>query len=62
MEKLREMLREMVVYQKVTMNPLSHTIGSMALATQKEIDHSIAVLFILEQQVGKLMDKDLYSI
>ena len=61
-EKLREMLREMVVYQKVTMNPLSHTIGSMALATQKEIDHSIAVLFILEQQVGKLMDKDLYSI
>lgn len=60
--KLREILREMVVFQKVTMNPLSHTTGVMALTTQKEIERSLAVLFTLEGHIGTLMGRDLYSI
>ena len=61
-DKLREILREMVVFQKVTMHPLSHATGAMALTTQKEIERSLAVLFTLESQIGALVGRDMYSI
>ena len=61
-EKLRNILCEMVMFQKVTMHPLSHSTGAVALATKKEIDRSILLLIMLEKQIGALIGRDMYSI
>lgn len=61
-EKLRNILCEMVMFQKVTMHPLSHSTGAVALATKKEIDRSISLLIMLEKQIGALIGRDMYSI
>lgn len=60
--QLRDTLSEMMVYQKVTMHPLSHATGAMPLSTQREIDRSITLLTMLESQLGALIGRDLYSI
>lgn len=62
MTKLRNILSEMVMYQKVTMHPLSHSTGAIALATQKEIERSISLLIMLEKQIGALIGRDMYSL
>ena len=61
-DKLRNILCEMVMFQKVTMHPLSHSTGAVALATKKEIDRSISLLIMLEKQIGALIGRDMYSI
>ena len=60
--QLRDTLCEMMVYQKVTMHPLSHATGAMPLSTQTEVERSITLLIILESQLNALIGRDLYSI
>lgn len=60
--QLRDTLCEMMVYQKVTMHPLSHATGAMPLSTQTEVERSITLLKILEGQLNSLIGRDLYSI
>ena len=60
--QLRDTLCEMMVYQKVTMHPLSHSTGAMPLSTQTEVERSISLLILLEGQLGALIGRDLYSI
>lgn len=60
--QLRDTLCEMMVYQKVTMHPLSHATGAMPLSTRMEVDRSITLLTMLESQLGALIGRDLYSI
>lgn len=60
--RLRDTLCEMMVYQKVTMHPLSHATGAMPLSTQTEVERSITLLNILEGQLNSLIGRDLYSI
>lgn len=60
--QLRDTLCEMMVYQKVTMHPLSHATGAMPLSTRIEVDRSITLLTMLEGQLGALIGRDLYSI
>ena len=60
--QLRDTLCEMMVYQKVTMHPLSHATGAMPLSTQTEVERSITLLYILEGQLNSLIGRDLYSI
>lgn len=62
LEQLRDTLCELMVYQKVTMHPLSHATGAMPLSTQTEVDRSISLLQMLESQIGKLVERDLYAI
>ena len=60
--QLRDTLCEMMVYQKVTMHPLSHATGAVPLSTQTEVERSLSLLIILESQLGALIGRDLYSI
>ena len=60
--QLRDTLCEMMVYQKVTMHPLSHATGAVPLSTQTEVERSISLLILLESQLGALIGRDLYSI
>lgn len=60
--QLRDTLCEMMVYQKVTMHPLSHATGAMPLSTQTEVERSITLLNILEGQLNSLIGRDVYSI
>lgn len=59
--QLRETLCEMIIYQRVSMHPLSHATGALPLSTQKEVNRSITLLMQLEKQIGKLVRRDLYS-
>lgn len=59
---MRDTLCEMMVYQKVTMHPLSHATGAMPLSTQTEVERSITLLNILEGQLNSLIGRDMYSI
>ena len=60
--QLRDTLCDMMVYQKVTMHPLSHATGAIPLSTQREVERSITLLTLLESQLGALIGRDLYSI
>lgn len=60
--QLRDTLCEMMVYQKVTMHPLSHATGAVPLSTQTEVERSLSLLIILESQLGALIGRDIYSI
>lgn len=60
--QLRDTLCELIVYQKVTMHPLSHVSGAMPLSTRIEVERSITLLTLLESQLGVLIGRDLYSI
>lgn len=60
--QLRDTLCELMVYQKVTMHPLSHATGAAPLATQREVDRSITLLMMLESQLGSLIERDYYTI
>lgn len=60
-EKLRDTIRDLSVYQKVSMHPLSHATGALPLSTTKEVERSITLLMTLEKQIGTLINKDLYS-
>lgn len=60
--KLKDVLSDLSIYQKVSMHPLSHATGALSLSTQAEVDRSITLLQLLEKQLEKITDKDLYSI
>lgn len=60
--ELRDILSEMVMYQKVSMHPLSHSTGVLSFATRRECDRSISLLIQLEKQLDKLIGRDMYSI
>lgn len=61
-ERLRETICDLAVYQKVSMHPLSHSTGTLPIFTNAEIDRSITLLMMLEKQLGALIGRDLYSI
>ena len=60
--ELRDILSEMVMYQKVSMHPLSHSTGALSFATTRECERSISLLIQLENQLNKLIGRDMYSI
>lgn len=62
LEYLRDILSELMIYQKVSMHPLSHSTGVMPLTTQRECERSISLLIQMEKQIGKLIGRDMYSI
>lgn len=61
-ERLRETICDLAVYQKVSMHPLSHFTGALPIFTNVEIDRSITLLMMLEKQLGALIGRDYYSI
>lgn len=60
-ERLRETICDLAVYQKVSMHPLSHSTAALPIFTNAEIDRSITLLLTLENQLGALIGRDLYS-
>ena len=62
LETLRNILSEMVIYQKVSMHPLSHSTGALPLTTQRECERSVSLLIQMENQIGKLIGRDMYSV
>lgn len=60
-DRLRESICDLAVYQKVSMHPLSHSTGALPIFTNAEIERSITLLFTLEKQLGALIGRDLYS-
>lgn len=61
LESLRDVLCEMVMYQKVSMHPLSHSTGAIPLATQRECERSVSLLIEMEKRLGSLIGRDMYS-
>lgn len=61
-ERLRETICDLAIYQKVSMHPLSHSAGALPVFTENEVSRSITLLFTLEKQLGALVGRDLYSI
>ena len=61
-DRLRETICDLAVYQKVSMHPLSHSTGALPIFTNAEIERSITLLMMLEKQLGTLIGRDLYSI
>lgn len=59
---LKEILCDLRVYQKVSMHPLSHSVGPVSFTTQRECDRAISLLIQMEKHIGKLKGLDLYSI
>lgn len=61
-DKLRETICELAIYQKVSMHPMSHAAGTVPITATKEIERSITLLMLLEKQLGTLIGRDMYSI
>ena len=59
---LKEILCDLRVYQKVSMHPLSHSVGPVSFTTQRECDRAISLLIQMEKHIGKLKGLDLYSL
>lgn len=61
-DKLRDTICDLAVYQKVSMHPMSHAAGAVPMTATREIERSITLLMTLEKQLGALIGRDLYSI
>lgn len=61
-DKLRDTICDLAVYQKVSMHPLSHAAGPVPMTATREIERSITLLMTLEKQLGVLIGRDMYSI
>lgn len=61
-DKLRDTICDLAVYQKVSMHPLSHAAGPVPMTATREIERSITLLMSLEKQLGVLIGRDMYSI
>lgn len=59
--QLRNALSELMIYQKVSLNPLSHSTGYTSMTTTQEIKRSLALLFKMENLMNGLMHRDIYS-
>ena len=60
-DKLRDTICDLAVYQKVSMHPLSHAAGPIPMTSTREIERSITLLMTLEKQLGALIGRDMYS-
>lgn len=60
-ERLRETICDLAVYQKVSMHPLSHSTAALPIFTAAEVSRSITLLMTLEKQLGALIGRDYYS-
>jgi len=60
-EKVKNILRELKMFQKVVLHQLSHSTGAMATFTDKEIRQSIELLIHFENQVKSFHNKNIYS-
>lgn len=59
--QLRHSLSELMIFQKVSLNPLSHSTGYTPMTTSHEVYRSIDLLLKLEEQMNKLVGRDIYS-
>lgn len=59
--QLKNALSELMIYQKVSLNPLSHSTGYTPMTTTQEIKRSLALLFKMENLMNGLIHRDLYS-
>ena len=59
---LKEILRELKLYQKVTMHPMSHATIDSATFTVNEIRASLDLLGKLETQLKNFVDKDVVTV
>ena len=59
--QLRNSLSELMIFQKVSLNPLSHSTGYTPMTTSHEVYRSIDLLLKLEEQMNKLVGRDIYS-
>lgn len=60
--KLNKILQSLMVYQKVTMHSGSHATGTLPPLTQPEMDRTISLLQELENLMGNLFQRDMYTI
>lgn len=60
-EKVKNILRELKMFQKVIMHQLSHSTGAMATFTDKEIKQSIELLKYFENQVEQFRHTNIYG-
>ena len=59
--QLKNALSELMIYQKVSMNPLSHSTGFTAMTTTQEIYRSLSLLIRMENLMNGLVGRDVYS-
>lgn len=59
--QLKNALSELMIFQKISMNPTSHSTGFVPMTTQQEIQRSFALMFKLEEYMNKLVGRDIYS-
>ena len=59
--KLRNSLSELMIFQKVSLNPLSHSTGYTPMTTSHEVKRSMALLLKIEEHMNKLVGRDIYS-
>lgn len=62
LSKLAGFLQSLMIYQKVTMHAGSHASGPIAPLTAPEMDRCITLIQEMEKLMGKLVDRDMYSI
>ena len=60
-EKVKNILRELKMFQKVVLHQLSHSTGAMATFTDKEIRQSIELLRYFENQVEQFRHTNIYG-
>ncbi|MEE3384346.1 MAG: AAA family ATPase [Prevotella sp.] len=60
-EKVKNILRELKMFQKVVFHQLSHSTGTMATFTDKEIRHSLELLNYFENQVKSFRHTNIYG-
>lgn len=61
-ENFKKILKELKLYQKVTMHPMSHGVNGMPNFTIKEIDKSITLLEKMEGYLKELVDGNVVSV
>lgn len=59
--QIKNALSELMVYQKISLNPTSHSTGFVPMTTQQEIMRSLALMFKFEEYMNKLVGRDIYS-
>lgn len=50
-----------MIYQKVSMNPLSHSTGFTSMTTANEVNRSLSILLRMEKLMNGLVGRDVYS-
>ena len=58
LSNFQTIIRELKLYQKVTMHPMSHSSNGLSSFTQKEIEASLALLEKLERSIKDLVGSD----